>query len=282
MASNTENVKLGVCRITFGGVDLGYTKGGVEVEVTTNTHPVTVDQFGESVINEFITKRDIKVKAPLAETTLENLVAIMPGSTLVTDGVKASGTITIASQPTANDTIVVNGTTFTFKAAATLTNDVLIGATAEGTLNNLLAKLQASQIAKVIEAQYAKTSATVITVTYDVTGTAGNAFTLTKTGTAVTVSGATLAGGTNATKARVDVTNGVGTNLLTLAKALTLHPIELADTDTSEDLIIPLASTAGAMQFAYKHDTERVFNTEFTGYPDPTTKVLFKLGDLSA
>jgi len=173
MASDTANVKLGVCKITFGGVDLGYTKGGVEVDVTTDTHEVTVDQFGESVINEYVTKRDIKVKAPLAETTLENLVAIMPGSSLIVDGV-------------------------------------------------------------------------------------------------------------DATKKRVDITNGVGTNLLSVAQELMLHPIELADSDVSEDLTIPLAATAGAMSFAYKHDDERVYNTEFTGYPDPTTKLLFQLGDTTA
>lgn len=173
MASDTANVKLGVCKITFGGVDLGYTKGGVEVEVATDTHPVTVDQFGESVINEYITKRDVNIKAPLAETTLENLVAIMPGSTLVTDGV-------------------------------------------------------------------------------------------------------------DPTKKRVDVQNGVGSNLLTIAQELILHPIELDPSDLSEDFTVPLAATAGAMSFAYKHDEERVYNTEFNGYPDPTTKILFKLGDTTA
>jgi hypothetical protein len=52
MSSNTKNVKLGVCTVLYKGVDLGYTKGGVEVDVTTSTKPVTVDQFGESVINE--------------------------------------------------------------------------------------------------------------------------------------------------------------------------------------------------------------------------------------
>lgn len=87
MPSSTENVKLGPCRITFNGVDLGYTKGGVEVEVETSTHEVNVDQFGETNIAEYITGRNCMVSAPLAETTLENLVAIMPGATLVTDGV---------------------------------------------------------------------------------------------------------------------------------------------------------------------------------------------------
>lgn len=173
MASSTENVKLGVCKITYKSQDLGYTKGGVSVDVTTDTYAVTVDQFGESVINEFITKRDIKVECPLAETTLENLVSIMPGASLVTDAL-------------------------------------------------------------------------------------------------------------DPTKKRVDVTNGIGTNLLSIAGELRLHPIELDDADLSEDLVIPLAATAGAMKFSYKHDEERVFNTSFAGYPDSTTNILYSLGDTTA
>ncbi len=175
MASDTANVKLGVCKITFGGVDLGYTKGGVEVEVTTDTHQVTVDQFGESVINEYITKRDIKVKAPLAETTLENLVNIMPGAALITGG---------GASPSAK---------------------------------------------------------------------------------------------------RVDITNGVEqSSLLSSAQELKLHPIELPDNDESEDLVIPKAATPGAMNFSYKHNDERIYNTEFMGYPDSATGILFKLGDSAA
>lgn len=83
--SNTKNVKLGVCRVSFGGTDLGFTKGGVEVSVETETHEVTVDQMGETPINEYITSRTCTVTVPMAETTLENLVKIMPGATLVTD-----------------------------------------------------------------------------------------------------------------------------------------------------------------------------------------------------
>lgn len=85
MASDIKNVKLGVCKVTFDGKDLGYTKGGVEVSVKTETHKVNVDQFGKTPINEYIMGREVTVKVPLAETTLENLVAIMPGAVLTTD-----------------------------------------------------------------------------------------------------------------------------------------------------------------------------------------------------
>lgn len=282
MASDTKNVKLGVCSINFDGKDLGYTQGGVEVMVTTDTHEVEVDQFGKTIINEIIMKRDVKVKVPLAETTLENLVAIMPGAVLVTDGSKATGTITIATQPTNGQTIVVNGKTFTFKTVATGPADVLIGANAAGSAANLAATLNASQDPAIAVADYTA-SASVVTVTYGERGTVGNAFTI-ATGTAgasVTVSGATLSGGVDVTKSRVDVSTGIGTSLLGIAKTLVLHPTANAANDLSDDFVVPLAATAGALQFSYEVDKERTYPVEFTGYPDGQGK-LFYVGDPNA
>lgn len=82
---DTKNIKLGVCRVSFGGVDLGYTKGGVDVSITTDTHEVNVDQYGDAPVNDIITSRRVEVTVPLAETTLENAISIMPGAYLVTD-----------------------------------------------------------------------------------------------------------------------------------------------------------------------------------------------------
>lgn len=289
MASNTKNVKLGVCQLFFAGVDLGYTKGGVEVTVSTETHEVNVDQFGKTSINQLIMGRDCKVKAPLAETTLENMVAVMPGAALtVTGGAVATGTLTIATNPAANDTVLVNGVTLTFKAVPASGYEVAIGATAAESAANLAAVLSASADPKLAAATYSAAAA-VVTIKYGnalIYGTAGmkgvegNGFTL-ATGTAgakVTVSGATLTGGTEPTAKVVDVQTGVGMDLLSIAKELRLHPINKADTDLSEDFIIPLAGTAGALNYAYKVDDERVFNVEFQGYPDPTTKRLFMVG----
>lgn len=85
MASSLENVKLGVCSVTFDGVDLGYTKGGVQFEVTTETYEVTIDQFGETPVSNYITGRMVRVTTPFAETTLENMQKLLPGATLITD-----------------------------------------------------------------------------------------------------------------------------------------------------------------------------------------------------
>ncbi|MET2951341.1 hypothetical protein ABXV18_24975 [Vibrio owensii] len=86
--TSTENIKLGTCRVLYGEspeVDLGLTAGGVEVEVTTTTHETTVDQFGETVVKEIITGRNISVSVPMVETTVDNLVLVMPGATKIED-----------------------------------------------------------------------------------------------------------------------------------------------------------------------------------------------------
>lgn len=171
MASDIKNVKLGVCTVKFNNVDLGYTKGGVEVTVKTDTHKVNIDQFGKTPINEYIMGREVTVKVPLAETTLDNLVKIMPGATLVTDAVTP-------------------------------------------------------------------------------------------------------------TKKVVNVQTGIGTNLLDIAQALVLRPV--GKTDASEDFTVFKAATAGALNFAYKLEDERIFNVEFSGYPDATTGKLFAVGDTTA
>lgn len=280
MASSTKNVKLGVCQVFFDGVDLGYTQGGVEVSVTTETHKVNVDQFGNTTINEYIMGRAVMAKVPLAETTLDNLVTIMPGATLsVTGGAKATGTITVATNPAANDTIVVNGATFTFKTAlAGSGNEVLIGAAAANTATNLAAALNASTDPLVSSIQFTAASA-VVTVTAGSYGTAGNAITLASgtAGVKVTMSGATLTGGSEPSAASVSVPTGIGNNLLDFAKELRIHPVGKPLSDKTEDFVIPLAATAGAMSFMYKLDAERIYNAEFTGYPDAASK-LFTVG----
>jgi hypothetical protein len=282
MANDPNNIRLGPCRVRWGGVDLGLTKGGVEVEVSTTTKEVTVDQFGETPVNEYVTGRKLSVKCPFAETDLDTLFNLMrfTGATINEGGgIKATGTITLTTNPVANDTVIVNGVTFTFVATASATGQVAIGASATATRNSLLTALQASANPLVNAAVFASSSTNAITVTFKTSGTAGNAYTLAKTGTGVTVSGATLTGGTAGTGRRVEVTSGIGLSLYSTAQELVLHPTEKPDADRSEDFVIPKAATAGGLSFAYQNDTERLFNLTFNGYPDVATGLLFIYGD---
>lgn len=104
-----------------------------------------------------------------------------------TDGVKASGTITFADQPTADDTVTVGTTTLTFKSADPGENEVLIGTDLAATLDNLIAALPDSVTGS--------KSSGVVTITAATDGTAGNSIALAKSGDDITVSGATLSGG---------------------------------------------------------------------------------------
>lgn len=281
MSGNPQNIRLSACRVRWGGRDLGLTKGGVDVTLKTDTKQVQVDQFGNTPVNEYVLGRGITVKVPLAETDLDTLYAVMKqsGVTMTDNGVKAAGTVTYSTQPAANDTITVNGHKFTFVATSPVGVDqVLIGATLGATLASLAAVLQASTDANVLAATYTASS-TALSVSYYKSGVVGNSFTLAVTGTAATVSGATLTGGVDPTANRsVTVTSAVGTSLYTNALPLVLHPADKADNDSSEDLVVPLAGQSGNITYSYKIDNERVYMIEFTGYPNPSTKEICHFG----
>lgn len=286
MPSNTRNVKLGVCSVTFDGVDLGYTQGGVEVTVATETKKVMVDQFGNSEIDEVIMGRTCHAKVPLAETTLQNLVRIMPGATLVATGAtQATATVTFSTAvPVTTDKVTVNGVDFTFKTSPLTVNDIAIPATFTLAAAALAAAINLS-IDPLVDQITATVAGPIVTLTADDAGVAGNAVTLAKTfatGANCTVSGATLSGGADATKMKVTVPHAIGTSLLSIAKKLTLHPIANLPTNKSEDFVMPLSQTPGAINFAYKFDSERIFNVEFTAYPDSVSKLLFIIGDETA
>lgn len=274
MALSTENVKLGVCNVLFDGVNLGYTKGGVEVEVTTSTHEVTVDQFGETPIAELITGRKVTAKVPLAETTLDNLVAIMPGSQLLTDGSKATGTITFATAaPVNGDKVVIAGTEFTFKTAPIGETDMAIPTTIGAAAAALAGKINGSTLSYVASA-----NAGVVTLTAKSRGSAGNG-TIGKTAaTPANITTTNLTGGVNPTKAQVKVSSGININLLSVAKTLVLRP---KGTSGEDDFTIFQAACPGALQFSYQHDAERVYTADFKGFVKDNGD-LFAVGDVTA
>jgi hypothetical protein len=186
--------------------------------------------------------------------------------------------------------VTVNGVDFTFKAAAATPYEVTIGANINACAANLAAVLAASTDPKVAIAQYSNTAATaVVNVKYGsdfVYGSAGkqgvegNAFTLARTFTTpanCTLSGANLTGGVDPSSVSVSVSTGIGTDLLSVAKELRFHPQNKAAGDKTDDFVMPLAATPGALTFAYKLEDERVYNVEFSGYPDSNGK-LFTVG----
>lgn len=272
----SENIRMGTCRVTFGGVDLGFTMGGVEVTVATTTHETKVDQLGDSVAAEYIMGRTINVTAPLVETSVNNMVNVMPGATLnVVGGAKTTGKITVATIPAAGDNVTIGSAVFTFRAAPSFPNDVLVGAATTSAAVNLAAVLNTSTDA--IVSRFVWTvAASVVTGTAKLFGTALNGTPLSAGQVSMTIQA--FGAGVEPSSSSVSVTTASGISLLNNAKELRLHPIAKPLSDTSEDLVIPLAACAGGMSFAYKYDAERVFDCEFKGYPNPQTAVLFTYG----
>jgi len=108
-------------------------------------------------------------------------------------GPRATGTITVATNPSADDTITLNGVVATFKASGATSVQINIGGTTAETAANIAAHVNSRSAAFGMTATVA---GNVVTLRAIVGGTAGNSLTLAKSGTHPTLSGATLAGGT--------------------------------------------------------------------------------------
>jgi hypothetical protein len=119
------------------------------------------------------------------------------GTVTNNNGSAATGTATFSADAANNDTLTVNGVVYTFKTAPDTSNplEILRGVSRAATLTALAAALNASRTASTIKATYSA-SATVLTVTYADKSPSGNAFTLAKSSTAITLSASTLAGAT--------------------------------------------------------------------------------------
>jgi hypothetical protein len=109
----------------------------------------------------------------------------------------ATGSATFSTQPAANDTLTIDGTIVTFVAGTPSGNQVQIGASLAATLQNLLTFLSASTDVNLVKMTYYVVGS-VLYFASVATGSAGNALTLVKSSTAITLSGATLSGGTGA------------------------------------------------------------------------------------
>jgi len=68
----TQIRRLGTCRVNFGGRDMGYTIGGVEVTITTDWVDILVDDFGTVPVDAIDVGTNIEVKVPLAQASLDN------------------------------------------------------------------------------------------------------------------------------------------------------------------------------------------------------------------
>lgn len=178
--------------------------------------------------------------------------AVTSGSTGATSSVSffrpptAVGSVTFAGNPANNDTVTLNGTAVTFKAAGPVGNQVLIGATLGATLTNLVTFLNASVDANISQATYSNNT-TKLFVINKTAGAGGNAFTL--AASVAVPSGGTLGGGAGTSVATMsNLITGTGAILAPgVAPETALQAVTLLDNQFSSafyGLVVPSASVA--------------------------------------
>ena len=202
------------------------TNGGIDVVVDGTAKNLTALNFSAQSNLNGVAALITTAFSGAATCTWNGFQFVITSSTTGA-GVEASGTITLSGQPSANDTVTVNGQTITFVTSGATGSQVNIGTSDQITLANLWTFLVNSTNASLLEATYTM-NGLVLTATFNQVGTVGNAFTLAKSGTNIAVSASTLAGGVNASAVGY-ATTGAGQDIsvlmgLTSALALPLVP----------------------------------------------------------
>lgn len=101
------NLELGACNVEFGAsgseTDLGFTKGGVVLTVTSPTVNITTDQFGQVILKQILVGRTATIRIPFAETDLLLMSKLIPAASHVIDSVDATKKKTIINTPIGKD-----------------------------------------------------------------------------------------------------------------------------------------------------------------------------------
>lgn len=119
---------------------------------------------------------------------------------------QATGTLTLAGNAVANETVTIGSVTYTWKASASAANEVTVGASASASIDNLVAAVNNGSGTGGVQnpdASAVKASASTMTVTARAAGSAGNSVATTETMTNGSFGGATLASGADAVRGLV-------------------------------------------------------------------------------
>ena len=210
--SNWTAVTSGGVLVTIDGIP--YALSGLDFALTTNLNGVasvfqTAIQAATSATQTFVYNSTYtNFTLTDSATGTASVIGFLAPSTGV-------GFIEFTANPANNDTVTVDGTLVTFVTGTPSGNQVKIGASALATAQALQTFLSASADVNISKMLYYP----VVTVGGDyyiymtsvATGTAGNAYTLAKSSTAITLSGGTLAGGSSTdVSAMTAMTNTLG------------------------------------------------------------------------
>lgn len=221
------------------------TSGGFDVTIDGTAHNLTGLNFSTALnLNGVASIITSALSGAGTAVWTGSQFEIISGTTGA--GVQASGNITLTGNPSDGDTVTVNGIVVTFKASSPSGNQVLIGASADDTAVNLNTFLNASVSPNIAQASYSVASG-VVSVLFKQVGTTGNSFTLAKSGSNISISGATLSGGINPSSVGYATSPASGQDVsallgLTAALALPLVPGYAAESPL--DAIVALAEAS--------------------------------------
>lgn len=142
------------------------------------------------------------VQSVISGTELAMSSSIPPqiAITIQENKTQATGSFTFSNTATANDTVLVNGVTFTYVASGATGNQVNRGASATDSAANLATVINASASALITAYVTAAAALGVCTITSSFYGTSGNQVTIAEgvdAGSVILASGARLTAGTN-------------------------------------------------------------------------------------
>jgi len=242
MTVNATNINLGACDVTFNGNDLGATKGGVEVEIKTETYEVKVDQLGDAPCKAIITGTTVMVTVPMAESDLVKLAYVMPQSTAIPS---------TAAAPTGLDINNVGG------YAVGVTSVLMNGGAGVADVGQTFVFAGHTTVYRVLTTD----GTTTMTFCQHATGSGGLVAPVIDT-EEMTFTAAT--GG-------LEIRTGVNTDLLAASHALLLHPTGVSGAIVEDDFTAFKACPVPDFKFKYELNGEKIFEVKFQCYPDTSS-----------
>jgi hypothetical protein len=85
-AGTLANIQNDIVKVTYGGVDLGFTTDGIDAEFTPEMEDLLVDEFGASPMDIMGNGANFTVTMRLSEYSTSLLVDMMPGAERDVDG----------------------------------------------------------------------------------------------------------------------------------------------------------------------------------------------------
>lgn len=88
--STIADMEIGPAQVLFGGVDLGWTLGGITISSNDTYADIKADQHGTTVLDKVNTGTEVSVSMPFAELS-HSLLATITQETMVEEGGGGSG-----------------------------------------------------------------------------------------------------------------------------------------------------------------------------------------------